>query len=129
MTLVKEIPVPERQQLGRRLRESAPGLLVPAVGIGAGAGLGAVVFRWLITAFTRLFSGHADYAAAPGEAHPWLPALGPWFLLLAPVVAGLIYGPLVHRFAPAARGHGVPEVMYAAGSRPRSPSPRRSRRR
>ena len=30
-----------------------------------------------------------------------------------PVVGGLIYGPLVSRFAPEARGHGVPEVMYA----------------
>jgi CIC family chloride channel protein len=29
------------------------------------------------------------------------------------VIGGLIYGPLVSRFAPEARGHGVPEVMYA----------------
>lgn len=39
--------------------------------------------------------------------------LGRWFLLFTPVVAGLIYGPLVYRFAREARGHGVPEVMYA----------------
>ena len=30
-----------------------------------------------------------------------------------PVLAGLLYGPLVHFFAREARGHGVPEVMYA----------------
>ena len=30
-----------------------------------------------------------------------------------PVIGGLIYGPLVSRFAPEARGHGVPEVMLA----------------
>ncbi|WP_246128171.1 chloride channel protein, partial [Amycolatopsis rhizosphaerae] len=92
-------------------------MLVLSVAIGAGAGLGAVAFRWLITAFTRLFSGHTDYAAAGGQAHPWLPALGPWFLLITPVLAGLVYGPLVHRFAPEARGHGVPEVMYAVAER------------
>ncbi|MEV0271468.1 chloride channel protein [Hamadaea sp. NPDC050747] len=42
-----------------------------------------------------------------------MPALGRWFLLLTPVAAGLLYGPLIHRFAREARGHGVPEVMYA----------------
>lgn len=88
-----------------------------AVVIGAGAGVGAIVFRLLITTFTHVFSGHEDYSVAGGEAHPWLPALGPWFLLIAPVLAGLLYGPLVHRFAPEARGHGVPEVMYAVAER------------
>ena len=34
-------------------------------------------------------------------------------MCLVPVVGGLIYGPLVSHFAPEARGHGVPEVMYA----------------
>ncbi|WP_449224296.1 chloride channel protein [Amycolatopsis pigmentata] len=33
------------------------------------------------------------------------------------VPAGLVYGPLVHRFAPEASGHGVPEVMYAVAER------------
>ncbi|GAA2103267.1 chloride channel protein [Microlunatus panaciterrae] len=88
-----------------------------AITIGAGAGLGAIAFRWLINGFTLLFSGHADYSAAAGEPHRWFPGLGSWFLLIAPVVAGLIYGPLVHRFAPEARGHGVPEVMYAVAER------------
>lgn len=34
-------------------------------------------------------------------------------VVIAPVIGGLIYGPLVARFAPEARGHGVPEVMLA----------------
>lgn len=38
-------------------------------------------------------------------------------MVLAPAVGGLIYGPLVHRFAPEARGHGVLEVMYAVSRR------------
>ena len=50
--------------------------------------------------------------------------LGPFFVLLAPVAAGLLYGPLVSRFAPEARGHGVPEVMYAVARRGRRISPK-----
>ena len=37
-------------------------------------------------------------------------------MLVIPVVGGLLYGPLVYRFAPEARGHGVPEVMLAVHS-------------
>ena len=114
---VRRVPVPVRQPVGRWVRESRSGLVGLAVLIGAGAGLGAIAFRWLITTFTRLFSGHADYSDAGRAAHPWFPELGPWFLLLAPVVAGLVYGPLVSKFAPEARGHGVPEVMYAVAER------------
>ncbi|WP_114454068.1 chloride channel protein [Halopolyspora algeriensis] len=88
-----------------------------ALFIGVGAGFGAIAFRWLIRQAGLLFSGHIDYAATPGAAHPWFPGLGMWFLVLAPAVAGLVYGPLVQRFAPEARGHGVPEVMYAVAER------------
>ncbi len=100
----------------RHVRSVGPGqvgLLALAVAVGLGAGVGAVAFRYMILGLTRLFSGHDDYASAGHAANPLVPWLGPWFLLLAPVVAGLVYGPLVHRFAPEARGHGVPEVMYA----------------
>ena len=55
-----------------------------------------------------------------------MPGLGIWFVLFAPVIGGLVYGPLVARFAPEARGHGVPEVMLAVNRdggriRPRVP--------
>ncbi len=99
--------------LAHRLRTAPGGLLALALAVGAGAAACAVVFRWLIEQFTLLLSGHADYAATPGASHPGLEGLGRWFVLGAPVVAGLLYGPLVHRFAREARGHGVPEVMYA----------------
>ncbi len=100
-----------------RLRTAPWGLMALAVAVGAGAGAGSIVFRWCITAFTQLLSGHADYAASPGTANPHVPWLGPYFVLLAPVVGGLLYGPLVHRFAKEARGHGVPEVMLAVAQR------------
>jgi hypothetical protein len=49
--------------------------------------------------------------------HPHLPGLGWWFVIDAPVVAGLLYGPLVHFFAHEPRGHGALEVMSAVAHR------------
>ncbi|GGY08015.1 chloride channel protein [Streptomyces anandii] len=98
--------------------------MAPAVVVGAGAGAGSVVFRWCIKTFSRLLSGHADYAASPGAGNPHVPWLGPYFVLLAPVIGGLLYGPLVNRFAREARGHGVPEVMLAVAQRGGKISPK-----
>ncbi|KRE58873.1 chloride channel protein [Phycicoccus sp. Soil748] len=104
-------------RVGAALRTSSAGLLALSLAVGAVAAGFAVLFRWLIRTFTLLFSGHADYAGAAGAAHPGLPGLGRWFVVAAPVAAGLLYGPLVHFFAREARGHGVPEVMYAVSHR------------
>ncbi|KOV65603.1 chloride channel protein [Streptomyces sp. NRRL WC-3618] len=106
---------PARAYVG--MRPTSWALMALATIVGAGADAGSVVFRWCIQTFTRLFSGHADYAASPGSGHPRLPWLGPYFVLLAPVLGGLLYGPLVNRFAREARGHGVPEVMLAVAQR------------
>jgi len=76
-----------------------------------------VVFRDLIRWFTILFTGHSDYSAAGHAVNPNVPWLGIYFVMLTPVVGGLIYGPLIQRFAPEARGHGVPEVMLAVAER------------
>lgn len=101
----------------RALASPAP-VIAAAIVVGAGAGLAAVVFRWLVTSATALFTGTTDYAATTGHpANPWVPWLGGAFVILAPAVGGLVYGPLVHRFAREARGHGVPEVMYAVARR------------
>ncbi|MGU3409489.1 chloride channel protein [Microbacterium sp. M1A1_1b] len=97
-----------------RFGGAAVRLALPALVIGTGAGLAAVAFRWLIEHATWLFSGHADYSAVTGHpANPWVPWLGAGFVVLAPAVGGLLYGPLIQRFAREARGHGVPEVMFA----------------
>jgi len=101
----------------RALAGPAP-LITAAVVVGAGAGLAAVVFRWLVQTATLIFTGTTDYSATTGHpANPWVPWLGGAFVILAPAVGGLLYGPLVHRFAREARGHGVPEVMYAVARR------------
>jgi CIC family chloride channel protein len=75
--------------------------------------LGAIGFRYLIEGFTWLFTGHTDPSALGHFTNPHLAFLGPFVVLVVPIVGGLLYGPLVYRFAPEARGHGVPEVMLA----------------
>lgn len=109
----RRLPDRRRWDAGHWLRESDGGLLALALAVGAGAAGLAIVFRSLINLFTELLSGHEDYAAVPGADNHWVPWLGRFFVLLSPVLAGLLYGPLVRAFAPEARGHGVPEVMYA----------------
>ena len=104
----------------------AQGLVALAVLVGVGAGLGAIAFRYLILGLTEVFAGHRDYSAVGHAANGHVAPLGMWFVALVPVVGGLLYGPLVSRFAPEARGHGVPEVMLAVAElgghiRPRVP--------
>jgi CIC family chloride channel protein len=84
-----------------------------AVAIGAGSGLGAVAFRYLIYSLTWLATGHDEFGQQGRVASAHLPWLGPAFLAVIPVAGGLLYGPLIYRFAREARGHGVPEVMTA----------------
>jgi CIC family chloride channel protein len=107
------VPASRRLRLYDWVRGSPGGMVSLALVVGFGAGLGAVVFRELIAFFTLAFTGARDYAATPGAPNPTLPGLGPWFIVLVPVIGGLLYGPLIDRFAREARGHGVPEVMFA----------------
>jgi len=111
------LPPDIRRRMLDRLRGTSGGTIAIALVVGAGGGLGAVVFRDLIRWFTILFTGHSDYSAAGHAVNPNVPWLGIYFVMLTPVVGGLIYGPLIQRFAPEARGHGVPEVMLAVAER------------
>ena len=88
------------------------GLSIMALVVGVVTGFGAVVFRALIGLIHNIFFlGHfsivydANQFTPPG---PW----GPW-IILVPVIGGLIVTFLVTNFAPEARGHGVPEVLDA----------------
>ena len=89
------------------------GLVVMALLVGAAAGLAAAGFRELIFFITWLATGHSQFGQQGHAPSLHLAFLGIWFVLIVPVLGGLLYGPLVQRFAPEARGHGVPEVMLA----------------
>ncbi len=95
------------------LRDSRAGLFVVALLVGAGSGLGAVVFRYLIYFFTWLATGHSQFGQQGYVGSSHLAFLGLGFFVVIPVIGGVIYGPLIYRYAREARGHGVPEVMIA----------------
>ena len=92
---------------------SRAGLLAIALVVGAGSGLGAVAFRSLIYFFTWLATGHVQFGQQGRVPSAHFPGLGLGFFVVIPVIGGLIYGPLIYRYAREARGHGVPEVMIA----------------
>ncbi|QWW20441.1 chloride channel protein [Schaalia sp. 19OD2882] len=102
-----------RTRLCRTVAGHRSALAVVAVLIGVLVGAASLLFDLMIHLWSRLLTGFEDYPSHAGQAHgTW--GWAPWvFLLLAPVVSALLYGPLVQRFAPSARGHGIPEVMLA----------------
>jgi CIC family chloride channel protein len=101
---------------GGWLRGSRGGLLAIALVVGAGSGLGAVAFRYLIYSFTWLATGHVQFGQQGRVPSMHLAWLGLAFFVVIPVIGGLIYGPLIYRYAREARGHGVPEVMIAVAA-------------
>jgi CIC family chloride channel protein len=96
----------------RPLRLGLVPLSLLAIVVGVITGFGAVLFRALIglihnIAFLGSFS--IDYDASIfTPPSPWGP-----FIIVVPLIGGLIVTFLITNFAPEARGHGVPEVMDA----------------
>jgi CIC family chloride channel protein len=87
-------------------------LCMLALVIGVMTGIGAVALRSLIGLFhNALYNGTLSiwYDANVSEG----PSRFGDFVLLSPIIGGLIVVFLVLRFAPEAKGHGVPEVMDA----------------
>jgi CIC family chloride channel protein len=82
-------------------------MAVLAVLVGLAGGLGAVVFRYLISLFQTMGYGGRNDLLELVVNLPWYYRVG------VPVIGGLIVGPLVYFFAREAKGHGVPEVMEA----------------
>ncbi len=80
--------------------------------LGIVTGIGAVLFRELINLLHNLFfAGHFSFSY---DANVFTaPSRWGAFIILAPVIGGVIVTFLVSNFAPEAKGHGVPEVMDA----------------
>ena len=74
-------------------RGTRPGLFAIAAVVGAGAGLGAVAFRYLIYFFTWLATGHVQFGQQGYVGSSHLPWLGLGFFVVIPVIGGIIYGP------------------------------------
>ncbi|RLD07401.1 MAG: chloride channel protein [Chloroflexi bacterium] len=75
-----------------------------AILVGLGTGVGAIFLHYLMFAVSWV-------------GYDWLPSVttqwGKAYILIVPVVGGLLVGPLIYFFAREAKGHGVPEVMEA----------------
>jgi CIC family chloride channel protein len=102
--------IPPARDEGRRVN-----LLVLcglALVVGVTTGCGAVALRALIGLFHNAFYNgtfsiwyDANVSEGPSRFGDWV--------VLSPVLGGLVVVFLVQRFAPEAKGHGVPEVMDA----------------
>jgi CIC family chloride channel protein len=83
-------------------------LIGTALLVGLGAGIGAVLFRYLINGVEWV-----GYQWMPSVIADW----GKAYVVIVPAIGGLLVGLLVYFFASEARGHGVPEVMAAVALR------------
>ena len=107
-----EAPPDQAPNLAPDREVALPMMLVLALIVGIVAGLGAIVFKYLIALISNVaFYGDFSFQLNPnayGPPSPW--GMG---IILVPVLGGLVVVWLVRSFAPEAKGHGVPEVMYA----------------
>ncbi|MCB9091610.1 MAG: chloride channel protein [Halobacteriovoraceae bacterium] len=77
--------------------------------VGVAAGLGAVIFRYLIGFFQNLiFHKQIDYHLISPAGHQH----GAWVILI-PMVGFIVVSYIIEWFASEAKGHGVPEVIEA----------------
>jgi len=81
--------------------------IVLVILVGLASGMGAVIFRWMIWGFQTLFFDGGGTL---------LGFMGRYYVIIIPVVGGLLIGPLIYYFAREAKGHGVPEVMLAVAA-------------
>ena len=83
-------------------------LIVTALAVGLLTGVGAVIFRYLVTGVAWI-----GYVWVPEATSQW----GKAYVIFVPAIGGLLVGVLVYNFAREAKGHGVPEVMEAVALR------------
>src|ERR1700690_649588 len=87
-------------------------LCLMALGVGIMTGIGAVALRSLIGLIHNFMINGVFKVAYDANILEGPSRFGNWVMLF-PILGGLVVVYLVDRFAPEARGHGVPEVMDA----------------
>lgn len=82
-------------------------MIIIAIIIGVLAGFSAIGIRAMIKFFSDI--------SFPGTGNLLENIINtPWYwILIIPIIGGLIVGPIIYYLAPEAKGHGVPEVMQA----------------
>jgi chloride channel protein, CIC family len=87
-------------------------LCLLALGVGIFTGIGAVALRSLIGLIHNLMFNGVFKIAYDANILEGPSRWGNW-VILSPILGGLLVVYMVERFAPEAKGHGVPEVMDA----------------
>ena len=99
----------------RGMRAKPPRLVafwLLALCIGIAAGYAALLFRKGVLALQDLV-----YGAHEGSLADAVAALDWWWVLLTPIVAGLVVGLILHRFTPDGRARSVADVIEGAALR------------
>ena len=109
----KRLSAPLSRRAGSLFRHHRFGLYILAVLVGLASGLGAVLFRLGIDAWSQLLSGADDYTVSMGPSVGLLAPLGTWFVLVTPMLSGLLTGPLMSRLGRTPTGHGVAGVIWS----------------
>ena len=109
----KRLSAPLTRRAGSLFRHHRFGLYILAVLVGLASGLGAVLFRLGIDAWSQLLSGADDYTVSMGPSVGLLAPLGTWFVLVTPVLSGLLTGPLMSRLGRTPTSHGVAGVIWS----------------
>ncbi|MCP4135757.1 MAG: CBS domain-containing protein [bacterium] len=82
-------------------------MVIAAIIIGALAGSGTILIRFMIKEISSFTFGGGENLLASIRNTPW------YIKLIAPAIGGLIVGPIIYFFAREAKRSGVPEVMQS----------------
>ncbi len=102
---------PEEKERRRKKQIEYLLMNILAVDVGMIGGIGAVVFRYMISFVHNLsFKGELSFNY---NAYSYVTTNFGWLIFLVPAIGGLLVGLLIKYGASEVKGHGVPEVMAA----------------